>query len=115
MAKTVFFFGDGRAEGDPKRRNLLGGKGAGLAEMTALGLPVPFGFTISTEACHAFARSGAVPAETCAAKWTRRVDRLEKSMGARLGDTKAPLLVSVRAPGREPRCQGCWTPSSTWA
>ncbi len=99
MAKTVFFFGDGRAEGDPKRRDLLGGKGAGLAEMTALGLPVPSGFTISTEACHAFARSGAVPAET-RGEVDAAVDRLEKSMGARLGDTKAPLLVSVRSGAR---------------
>ena len=63
MAKSVFFFGDGQAEGDPKRRDLLGGKGAGLAEMTALGLPVPSGLTISTDVCNAFARSGRIPDE----------------------------------------------------
>src|SRR4051812_17277267 len=57
--KFVFSFGDGKAEGDPTRRDLLGGKGAGLAEMTSLGLPVPPGFTISTEACRAF--TGAPP------------------------------------------------------
>ena len=53
MSKTVFYFGEGHAEGDPKRRDLLGGKGAGLAEMTALGLPVPAGVTLSTELCNA--------------------------------------------------------------
>ena len=58
MSKLVFFFGDGKAEGDPKRRDLLGGKGAGLAEMTSLGLPVPPGFTLSTEVCAAYNREG---------------------------------------------------------
>ena len=57
MSKHVYFFGEGRAEGDPMRRDLLGGKGAGLAEMTSLGLPVPPGFTISTEACNAFSKT----------------------------------------------------------
>ena len=61
--KLVFSFGDGKAEGDPTRRDLLGGKGAGLAEMTSLGLPVPPGFTISTEACRGFTTTGAMPAE----------------------------------------------------
>ena len=64
MAKSVFFFGDGHAEGDPKRRDLLGGKGAGLAEMTSLGLPVPPGFTIATDVCNAFAGSQSMPDET---------------------------------------------------
>src|SRR4029078_4253927 len=56
--KLVFSFGEGKAEGDPTRRDLLGGKGAGLAEMTSLGLPVPPGFTISTEAWRAFSANG---------------------------------------------------------
>src|SRR5262249_41247091 len=63
MAKSVFFFGDGAAEGDPKKRDLLGGKGAGLAEMTSLGLPVPAGFTISTEVSAAYSKTGKWPQE----------------------------------------------------
>src|SRR3954471_1077355 len=61
--KLVFSFGEGKAEGDPTRRDLLGGKGAGLAEMTSLGLPVPPGFTISTDACRAFTAAGRMPEE----------------------------------------------------
>src|SRR5579884_352305 len=99
MASNVFFFGDGKAEGDPKRRDLLGGKGAGLAEMTSLGLPVPPGFTIATEACNAFSRDRKIPDDV-----RREVEdalaRLEKAMGARLGDAQAPLLVSVRSGAR---------------
>ncbi len=97
--KSVFFFGGGQAEGDPKRRDLLGGKGAGLAEMTALGLPVPPGFTISTEVCNAFSRDKRMPDDVRAAV-EAAVARLEKTMNARLGDTAAPLLVSVRSGGR---------------
>jgi len=99
MAESVYFFGDGKAEGDPKRRDLLGGKGAGLAEMTAMGLPVPPGFTIATDVCNAFARSGAIP-QAVQQAITSAVTRLEKAMGARLGDPSAPLLVSVRSGGR---------------
>jgi pyruvate,orthophosphate dikinase len=99
MGKSVYFFGDGRAEGDPKRRDLLGGKGAGLAEMTLLGLPVPPGFTIGTDVCNAFARDRRFPEEA-----KREVEdalaRLEKAMNARLGDPSAPLLVSVRSGAR---------------
>jgi pyruvate,orthophosphate dikinase len=97
--KLVFSFGDGKAEGDPKRRDLLGGKGAGLAEMTALGLPVPPGFTISTEACTAYSAKGDLPAGL-----TDTVDEalalLEKRIGMRFGDAKSPLLVSVRSGAR---------------
>jgi pyruvate,orthophosphate dikinase len=99
MAKSVFFFGDGHAEGDPKRRDLLGGKGAGLAEMTSLGLPVPPGFTISTEVCNAFSRTGRVPEEVRGEVEAALV-RLEKAMSARFGDPDAPLLVSVRSGAR---------------
>jgi pyruvate,orthophosphate dikinase len=99
MAKSVFSFGDGRAEGDPKRRDLLGGKGAGLAEMTALGLPVPPGFTIATTACNAFARTKLVPDET-RKEVESALGLLEKAMGSRLGDAAAPLLVSVRSGAR---------------
>jgi pyruvate,orthophosphate dikinase len=99
MAKSVFFFGEGQAEGDPKRRDVLGGKGAGLAEMTSLGLPVPPGFTIATDVCNAFAKSKKIPAEV-RAEVDAALARLEKSMGARLGDAGAPLLVSVRSGAR---------------
>src|ERR1700741_2424371 len=99
MAKSVFFFGDGKAEGDPKRRDLLGGKGAGLAEMTSLGLPVPPGFTISTEVCNAFSRGKRIPDEA-RGEIEAALARLEKAMGARLGDAQSSLLVSVRSGAR---------------
>jgi pyruvate,orthophosphate dikinase len=95
----VFFFGDGKAEGDPKRRDLLGGKGAGLAEMTALGLPVPPGFTISTAVCNAFSREKKLPAHA-RTQVEAALGRLEKTMNARLGDAGSPLLVSVRSGAR---------------
>ena len=94
MAKSVFFFGDGKAEGDPKRRDQLGGKGAGLAEMTSLGLPVPPGFTLATDVCNAYSRTQRIPDEV-RGEVEAALARLEKSMGARLGDPQAPLLVSV--------------------
>jgi len=99
MAATVFFFGEGRAEGDPRRRDELGGKGAGLAEMTSLGLPVPPGFTISTGVCNAFTRSGRIPDDVRAEVDTAIV-RLERVSGTRFGDPSSPLLVSVRSGAR---------------
>ena len=99
MARSVFFFGEGRAEGDPQRRDELGGKGAGLAEMTALGLPVPPGFTIGTTVCNAFSRSKRVP-EEARSEITRAVARLEQVAGMRFGDAASPLLVSVRSGAR---------------
>jgi pyruvate,orthophosphate dikinase len=97
--KTVFSFGEGKAEGDPTRRDLLGGKGAGLAEMTALGLPVPPGFTISTDACRSFTSTGQMPADLAPAV-DEALALLEKRVGMRFGDPKAPLLVSVRSGAR---------------
>ena len=97
--KLVFSFGDGKAEGDPTRRDLLGGKGAGLAEMTSLGLPVPPGFTISTEACRSFTATGAMPAEL-GPEVDDALVALEKRIGMRFGDPNAPLLVSVRSGAR---------------
>ncbi|MBX3193112.1 MAG: pyruvate, phosphate dikinase [Labilithrix sp.] len=97
--KLVFSFGEGKAEGDPTRRDLLGGKGAGLAEMTSLGLPVPPGFTISTDACRSFTREGKIPDELEPAV-REALSRLEKQVGMRFGDPKAPLLVSVRSGAR---------------
>src|SRR5579859_5551584 len=102
MAKSVFFFGDGRAEGDPARRDLLGGKGAGLAEMTSLGLPVPPGFTLSTELCNACLESNkSVAAVSGAAEAiARALANVERSMGAKFGDPQSPLLLSVRSGAR---------------
>ena len=80
MAKSVFFFGEGQPEGDPKRRDLLGGKGAGLAEMTSLGLPVPPGFTIATTVCNAFASTQRIP-DDVRAEVDAALARLETSHG----------------------------------
>src|SRR6201995_872926 len=97
--KLVFSFGEGKAEGDPTRRDMLGGKGAGLAEMTSLGLPVPPGFTISTEARRSFTATGAIPPELDG-EVTDALKILENRIGMRFGDPKAPLLVSVRSGAR---------------
>ena len=97
--KLVYSFGEGKAEGDPTRRDMLGGKGAGLAEMTSLGLPVPPGFTISTEACRAHTASGQMPPELMP-EVDEALSRLETRIGMRFGDAKAPLLVSVRSGAR---------------
>jgi pyruvate,orthophosphate dikinase len=99
MSKRVFFFGDGKAEGDPKRKDLLGGKGVGLVEMTALGLPVPPGFTISTEVCVDYMHKTAISAEIMTAV-DESLARIEASVGAKLGDAANPLLVSVRSGAR---------------
>ena len=95
----VFFFGDGKAEGDPKRKDLLGGKGAGLAEMTALGLPVPPGFTIGTTVCNAFAKEQKLPADVDALVRSS-ISRIEASTHRVFGGTERPLLVSVRSGAR---------------
>jgi pyruvate, orthophosphate dikinase len=99
VGKFVFFFGNGQAEGDKGRKDLLGGKGAGLAEMTSLGLPVPPGFTLSTEVCTAFTKSGAVPSEVTV-EIKAALARVEQETGMRFGDAKNPLLVSVRSGAR---------------
>ncbi len=84
------------ADGDRSQADLLGGKGANLAEMSRLGLPVPPGFTITTEACRAYLRSGSVP-QGLDAEVGEHLARLEEHMGRRLGDRADPLLVSVRS------------------
>ena len=96
-AKQVYFFGNGKADGDRSMRDTLGGKGAGLAEMTNAGLPVPPGFTISTDVCllH-FKRKGKIPAAV-EAEVARNIRKLEKAAGATFGSTRNPLLVSVRS------------------
>jgi len=97
MKKYVYFFGGGRAEGSERMRPLLGGKGAGLAEMTNIGLPVPAGFTITVEACeYANAHDMQWPAGM-EAEVRRNLARLEKVCGKKLGAARDPLLVSVRS------------------
>src|ERR1700685_2886720 len=94
--KYVYFFGGGKADGNGKMKDDLGGKGAGLAEMTNAGLPVPPGFTIQTEACREYMRSGSVSKEV-----DRQMDealaKLEALQGQKLGTGENPLLVSVRS------------------
>jgi pyruvate, orthophosphate dikinase len=92
----VFFFGAGRAEGNGSMKHELGGKGAGLAEMTNAHLPVPPGFTIQTEACRQYLKTGAVPA-ALDHQIEAALNRLEALTGQRLGDSKRPLLLSVRS------------------
>jgi pyruvate,orthophosphate dikinase len=92
----VFFFGAGQAEGHGKMKDQLGGKGAGLAEMTNAGLPVPPGFTIQTTACREFMKSGTV-SEEVDRQMLDALARLEKLQGQKLGTGESPLLVSVRS------------------
>ncbi|MGE4583425.1 MAG: pyruvate, phosphate dikinase [Sphaerochaeta sp.] len=95
--KYVYFFGSGKADGTAQMKELLGGKGANLAEMTSIGLPVPPGFTISTEACAYYSsHKGAYP-EGMREQVLENLARLEELMGAKLGDAENPLLVSVRS------------------
>ena len=98
--KMVYFFGDGKAEGTGEMKNLLGGKGANLAEMTNLGIPVPPGFTITTEACTAYYANNERWPEGLAEEIDANLAKLEKSMGARFGDPDNPLLLSVRSGAR---------------
>jgi pyruvate,orthophosphate dikinase len=100
MGKYVYFFGDGKAEGNAKMKNLLGGKGAGLAEMTSLKIPVPAGFTITTDACTYYYRSGGKFPPGMEKEVARALQRVEKTMGAKFGDSEKPLLVSVRSGAR---------------
>ena len=96
-SKSVYFFGHGKADGNRTMKDLLGGKGAGLAEMTNAGLPVPPGLTISTEVCNIYYRDkGKIPS-AIDREIADSVRKLEKAAGAALGSTVNPLLVSVRS------------------
>jgi pyruvate, orthophosphate dikinase len=100
MTKYVYYFGDGKADGRAEMKALLGGKGANLAEMTNIGLPVPAGFTISTEVCtYYYANKRQYPRELEKEVKTA-LSKVEKAMGAKFGDPKNPLLVSVRSGAR---------------
>jgi len=95
--KLIYFFGDGKAEGDASMKELLGGKGANLAEMTNLGIPVPPGFTIATEVCDAFYKNNRNYPEGMKEELASTLKKLEDMMGKKLGDHDDPLLVSVRS------------------
>src|SRR6516162_3682514 len=97
MTKYVYSFGNGTADGDGKMKDTLGGKGAGLAEMCRAKLPVPPGFTISTQVCNIyFDNNFTVPSEIDE-QMMEALGKLEERMGQKLGDTTNPLLVSVRS------------------
>jgi len=98
--KYVYFFGAGSAEGNMKMKDILGGKGANLAEMAGLGLPVPPGFTVSTAVCDLFYKNRQRIPEAIRADIERNLKKLEKTAGQVLGDPKNPLLVSIRSGAR---------------
>lgn len=98
--KYVYFFGSGKAEGKAEMKNLLGGKGANLAEMTNIGLPVPPGFTITTEVCTWYYQNRRKYPRTLRNEVNAALAKVEKTMGARFGDPANPLLVSVRSGAR---------------
>ena len=100
MAKWVYTFGDGAAEGKAEMKNLLGGKGANLAEMANLGLPVPPGFTISTEVCTTFYANNKTYPKELEAQVKDALDHVARITGKKFGDAKNPLLVSVRSGAR---------------
>ncbi|MGH9468132.1 MAG: pyruvate, phosphate dikinase, partial [Terriglobales bacterium] len=97
MAKYVYSFGEGKAEGNGSMKDELGGKGAGLAEMTNAGLPVPPGFTLSTQTCREYYRLGNRVPEEADQQMRAALDGLQRAAGQRLGDAANPLLVSVRS------------------
>ncbi|MCF8411780.1 MAG: pyruvate, phosphate dikinase [Melioribacteraceae bacterium] len=98
--KYVYFFGGNKAEGKAEMKNLLGGKGANLAEMVNIGLPVPAGFTITTELCTYYYDNGEKYPKVLKQQVLDAMKKVEKEMGAKFGDKKNPLLVSVRSGAR---------------
>ena len=100
MAKYVYFFGGKSADGNGKMKELLGGKGANLAEMCLIGLPVPAGFTITTEVCNLYVANDRKYPDGLKAEAEAALRKTEEVMGARFGDAKNPLLVSCRSGAR---------------
>ncbi len=100
MAKYVYFFGGGVAEGGEKLRNLVGGKGAGLADMVSLGIPVPPGFTITTEVCTIFYEQKQTFPEGLKQEVEANLKKIEEIMGMKFGDPRNPLLLSIRSGAR---------------
>ena len=101
MAKYVYNFGNGKADGDGSMKALLGGKGANLAEMSRIGLPVPPGFTITTEVCTYYYNNQRAYPRELEAQVAKALALVEKSVGKTLGDKERPLLVSVRSGARD--------------
>ena len=99
--KFLFSFGGGKAEGHARMRELLGGKGAGLHEMTRIGTPVPPGFTITTEVCKYYYEHDHCYPKELGVRVAAGLGRMEKILGRRFGDAENPLLVSVRSGARE--------------
>ena len=97
MKKYVYAFGGGKADGDGAMKDVLGGKGAGLAEMSRAGVPVPPGFTISTEVCNIYFQNGNQVPDEINSQVLAALDKLESRLGKKLGDPDNPLLVSVRS------------------
>ena len=100
MTKWVYNFGGGSAEGDTSMKNLLGGKGANLAEMASLGLPVPPGFTMTAEVCTSYYDNGEKYPNDLDPQTEAGLAQIEKLTGKKFGDSKNPLLVSVRSGAR---------------
>lgn len=100
MTKFVYSFGDGKSEGDASMKNLLGGKGANLAEMSNMGLPVPPGFTITTEFCDAYYKNDRKFTDEVKTQVHEALAKVEKVIGAKFGDEENPLLFSVRSGAR---------------
>jgi len=98
--KYIYFFGDGKAEGRAEMKNLLGGKGANLAEMTNVGIPVPAGFTITSEVCNYYFQNNRKLPPNLQEDVVKNIHRIERVMGARFGYETNPLLVSVRSGAR---------------
>ncbi|MBC8133207.1 MAG: pyruvate, phosphate dikinase [Deltaproteobacteria bacterium] len=99
-SKRIYFFGGGKADGNKEMKNLLGGKGANLAEMTNIGVPVPPGFTITTDVCTEFYKAGRRLPKGLEEEMRASITRMEKFVGGKFGDPKNPLLVSVRSGSR---------------
>ncbi|MEO0142447.1 MAG: PEP/pyruvate-binding domain-containing protein, partial [candidate division WOR-3 bacterium] len=100
MKKLVYNFGGRRADGSAKMKNLLGGKGANLAEMTNLGIRVPPGFTITTEVCNYYYKNERRLPKELKTQVKKAMERMEKLLGRKFGDPQNPLLVSVRSGAR---------------
>src|ERR1700736_5879315 len=100
MAKYVYFFGGGKADGRADMKDLLGGKGANLAEMTNIGLPVPAGFTLTTEVCTYFTANKHTYPPELKDQVLQGLRLTEQAMGAKFGDAKNPLLVPCRSGAR---------------
>ena len=98
--KFVYSFGDGKSEGDASMKNLLGGKGANLAEMSKMGLPVPLGFTITTEVCDVYYKNKKSFPTELKIEVEKALTQIENKIGVKFGDEKNPLLFSVRSGAR---------------